>query len=192
VTSKVLLTLYISTGSKLRSSRNCRDEQLRRRSRACSDVHQTDAIVYRLRPPLMNSLFWSRVHGGAAHFPIVLIFAATLFETLGFFMRSSSRKHDFSVTGSWLMILSALSSFGAIFSGLPLSKWRVVGTGLLLRHHLFVWPAFALIIGLGTWRFMVANNASRFALAIYLSIAMIACGLIGAAGFFGGEIVLGH
>jgi hypothetical protein len=31
---------------------------------------------------------------------------------------------------------------------LALSKWKVGGTGLLLRHHLFVWPAFALVVGL--------------------------------------------
>jgi len=90
------------------------------------------------------------------------------------------------------MIFGALGSLGAVFSGLALSKWKIGGTGLLLRHHLLVWPAFALVVGLATWRFLIGNQSTRRGLAIYLSVMAIACGLISAAGFFGGEILLGR
>ena len=140
----------------------------------------------------MNSLFWSRVHGGMTHFPIALILGAALFDALGFFLHRSSTQRELSVTGYWLTILGALGSLGAVFSGLALSKWKIGGTGLLLRHHLFVWPAFALIVGLATWRFLIGNQSSQSGFAIYLSILAIACGLISAAGFFGGEMLLGR
>ena len=140
----------------------------------------------------MNSLFWSRLHGGLTHFPIALILVAMFFDALSFFLHSSPKHREFSVTGYWLTIFGALGSLGAVFSGLALSKWKIGGTGLLLRHHLLVWPAFALIVGLATWRFLIGNRSTRRGLAIYLSVMAIACGLISAAGFFGGEILLGH
>ena len=140
----------------------------------------------------MNPLFWSRLHGGLTHFPIALILGAMFFDALGFFLHSSPKHREFSLTGYWLTIFGALGSLGAVFSGLALSKWKIGGTGLLLRHHLLVWPAFALVVGLATWRFLIGNQSTHRGLAIYLSVMAIACGLIGAAGFFGGEILLGR
>ena len=140
----------------------------------------------------MDSLFWSRVHGGATHFPIALIFGAALFDGLGFIWRRWQRRREFDLVGYWLAIFAALSCFGAVFSGLVLSKWNTGGSGLVWRHHLFVWPAFALIVALGTWRFLVGYNISRRASAFYLAAMVVACALVSAAGFFGGEMLLGH
>lgn len=131
------------------------------------------------------------MHGGATHFPIVLVLSAGLFDTLGFTLPTSSKQRDFSVIGYWLGILGAFGCIGAVFSGLALSKWTIGGSGLVLRHHLFVWPAFALIVGLATWRYMVGDNPSRRAVAMYLAIMIVACALISVAGFFGGEMLLG-
>jgi uncharacterized membrane protein len=139
----------------------------------------------------MDSLFWSRLHGGATHFPIALVLGAALFDTLGFVV-PSAKGGEFRVMGYWLMILGALGSFGAVFSGLALSKWVIGGTGLVLRHHLFVWPAFALIVALGTWRYLVGRDPSRRALLLYLLTMFACCALIVAAGFFGGELLLGR
>jgi len=140
----------------------------------------------------LSPLFWSRIHGGTTHFPIALIFSAAVFESLGFFLRESPKGRDLSATGYRLVILAAVSSFAAVFTGLALSEWKIGGTGFLLRHHLFVWPAFALIVALATWRSLVGNSPTRNAFAMYLSGIVIACALIGAAGFFGGEILLSH
>jgi len=140
----------------------------------------------------MSSLFWSRFHGGATHFPIALIFGAVLFDTLSLLCRGSQRRRDFAVIGFWLVILGALGSFGAVFSGLALSKWEIGGTGQLLRHHLFVWPAFALLVALATWRLLVGHDPSRSAFRVYVGIALTSCVVIGAAGFFGGELLLGQ
>ncbi|PYK08811.1 MAG: hypothetical protein DME65_13350 [Verrucomicrobia bacterium] len=140
----------------------------------------------------MNSLFWERAHGGLTHFPIALIFAAALFDALAFFRRPPRNQRSFKDVGYWLVILGALGSLGAVFSGLALSKWTIGGTGAVLRHHLFVWPAFALVVGLATWRFLVGDNPSRRAFGLYLATMIVSCAFIGAAGFFGGEMLLGH
>lgn len=140
----------------------------------------------------MNSLFWQRAHGGLTHFPIALIFAAVLFDALAFSCPRWGKRREFKAIGYWLVIFGALGSFGAVFSGLALSHWTVSGTGSVLRHHLFVWPAFALIVGLGTWRFLVGRDPSRRALALYLITMLVGCVLVGAAGFFGGELLLGN
>jgi len=140
----------------------------------------------------MNSLFWSRLHGGATHFPIALIFGAALFDTLSFISRGSRRRHDFGVIGFWLVTLGGLGSFAAVFTGLALSKWEIGGTEQLLRHHLFVWPSFALIVGLASWRMLVGYHPSRGAFRFYIATILISCAVIGAAGFFGGELLLGQ
>jgi uncharacterized membrane protein len=140
----------------------------------------------------MNSLFWERAHGGLTHLPIALIFAAALFDALGFFRRRSSKQGEFKAIGYWLVLFGALGSFGAAFSGLMLSKGTISGTGTILRHHYFVWPSFTLIVGLATWRFLVGRNPSRRAFTLYLATMLLACSLMGAAGFFGGEMLLGH
>ena len=138
----------------------------------------------------MSSIFWARLHGAATHFPIAFIFGAGLFDALGFFC--SSKQHEFRIASYWLLVLSSIGSFGAMFSGLAASKWNACGRGLLLQHHLFVWPAFALIVGLTSWRVALGDSPSKRAFAIYLSIIAITCVLVGAAGFTGGELLLGH
>jgi uncharacterized membrane protein len=141
----------------------------------------------------MNPLFWSRLHGGATHFPIALLFAATFFDALGFFLRGHQNPHpELGVVGYWLALLGALSSFGAVFTGLALSNWSTGGGGLLWRHHIFVWPAFALLVATGTWRCLVRPETSRQAFALYLCTMALGCGSIAAAGYFGGEMLLAH
>ena len=138
----------------------------------------------------MGSLFWSRVHGGVTHFPIALLFGAALFDALTLVRPESVKKSEFAIVGYWLVILAAAGATAAVLSGLALSKWNVGGTGSVLRHHLFVWPAFALIIALATWRFLVGPSPSRQSLAAYVVSAAVACLCIGVAGFFGGEMLL--
>ena len=138
----------------------------------------------------MNSIFWTRLHGGTTHFPIAFILGAALFDALGFFR--STRQREFQTVGYWLLVLAGLGSFVAVFSGLAASKWTACGKGLLLQHHLFAWPAFALIVGLTTWRIAVVDLSSRRAFAIYVAVMAMTCVLVGAAGFSGGELLLGQ
>lgn len=138
----------------------------------------------------MNSVFWTRLHGGVTHFPIAFIFGAALFDALGFF--GSSRQREFRMTGYYLLVVGGAASFAAMLSGLAVSKWNACGTGLLLRHHLFVFPAFMLVVGLASWRIAVGNNLPKRPFAIYPSVLAITCALFGAAGYSGGELIVGH
>jgi len=140
---------------------------------------------------LLTSLFWSRAHGGATHFPIALVFASAFFDALGFYWQNSPQKRQFNAAGYLLIILSAFGCLGAVATGLALSQWQVGGTGLILRHHMVVWPAVAFIVGLGTWRCLVGKRPSTPSFKIYLGVVLVACALVGLAGFFGGEMLLG-
>jgi len=141
----------------------------------------------------MDSLFWSRLHGGATHFPIAFVLGAALFDGIAFLLPGSTRRRlEFATIAYWLMITGAAGSLGAVFTGLILSHGVIGGSGSLLRHHLFVWPAFALIIALGVWRFLVGPMPSRRGSAFCLGATGLASACIAIAGFFGGEMLLGH
>lgn len=140
----------------------------------------------------ISSIFWMQVHGAITHFPIAFLFGAALFDAIGFLLPVSSKRRSFQFTGYWLLILGGLSSFGAAFSGLAVSRWSVSGTGPLLQHHLFAWPAFALIVGLTSWRVVVVSTPSRRAFAVYLSVLALTCALVGMVGWSGGELLIGH
>lgn len=141
---------------------------------------------------VISSIFWTQAHGAATHFPIAFLFGAAFFDAIGFFLPDSSKRRRFQFTGYWLLILGGLSSFGAVFSGLAVSRWSVSGTGPLLQHHLFAWPAFACLVGLTSWRVVVVSVPSRRAFAVYLWVLVVTCALVGAAGWSGGELLIGH
>jgi uncharacterized membrane protein len=116
---------------------------------------------------------------------------SALFDIAAFLHPHGRKAADFRSTGRWLLLLGAAGAFAATISGLALSKWVVMGTGTLLQHHLLVWPAFVLIVGLAAWRMVIGDHASRLASGVYLALMGVTCGLISAAGFYGGEMLLG-
>ena len=96
----------------------------------------------------------------------------------------------FRAAGFYTLLLGALGSIGAVLSGLVISRWQLWGRGNLAHHHTFLWPAFGLLTGLAVWRLVVGNRASNRAFRIYLGIALITAALMGAAGYWGGELLL--
>ena len=82
---------------------------------------------------------------------------------------------DLHAAGYWTMIGSALGSVPAVFSGLLMTKGSVLGHGALRMHHLFVWPAFALIIA--TCNVARSGRSARHAARV--------CGLSGRRGLRG-------
>jgi uncharacterized membrane protein len=138
-----------------------------------------------------DSLFWERLHGGATHFPLALVLVSALFDAAALLMPARLQPGGLHSSARWLLVLGAIGAVGAVISGLLLSKGVVGGEGTLLRHHLFVWPAFALIVGLATWRLAMGDDISRRAFRLYLPVAAVACAFMLAAGFYGGEMLLG-
>ncbi|HEU5336552.1 MAG TPA: hypothetical protein VFU27_11340 [Terriglobales bacterium] len=60
----------------------------------------------------------------------------------------------------------------------------------MARHHVFLWPAFGLLLFLAVWRLALSKTASAAALRVYLAVVVMAALLMGAAGFWGGELLL--
>src|SRR5258708_10304214 len=131
--------------------------------------------------------------GGTSLLQVALVRASVLFDLVGLLAPDNgdkSRRSGFRAAGFYTLILGALGSLGAVLSGLVISRWQLWGRGTLAHHHMFLWPAFGLLTGLAVWRLVVGNHASNRAFRIYLGIALITAAFMGAAGYWGGELLL--
>ena len=140
----------------------------------------------------MDQLFWARMHGGATHFPIALLTVSVVFDHAGFWWRNELRRREFCAVGFYSLLIAAAASPVAVLSGIALSKGKLMGSGALLLHHLFIWPAFGLLVGLAVWRLVVRERASRLAFKCYLTMATIAAAAMMGAGYWGGEMIIGN
>jgi uncharacterized membrane protein len=139
----------------------------------------------------MNQTYGARMHGGATHFPFALLMVSVAFDHAGFWWRSEPRRRELHAVGFYSLLLAAAASPFAVLSGLALSKGTIMGTGALRLHHLFIWPAFSLLIGLAVWRLVVREHASSRASGYYLVLATIAAAAMMGAGYWGGEMIIG-
>jgi hypothetical protein len=138
----------------------------------------------------MDSALWAKAHGATTHFPLALALCSGAIDGLGFALAGRPIVRDLHATGYWTMLGGAVGSVPAVFSGLLMTKGTVLGHGALRLHHLFVWPAFALILALATWRVLVGRRATRGLFAVYLGGVGVAAGLMLAAGYWGGEMMI--
>ncbi|MCE0483435.1 MAG: hypothetical protein LV479_04250 [Methylacidiphilales bacterium] len=139
----------------------------------------------------IDPALWSKLHGASTHFPVALTMAAALFDSLGFILpERSGHKAKLHAAGYYAIILGALGTFPAVLSGLFLTKGVVLGHDALLYHHLFVWPAFAVLVALGVWRALVGEKFSERGFRLYLVGLLLTAGLMAAAGYWGGELIL--
>jgi uncharacterized membrane protein len=134
--------------------------------------------------------FWDRVHGGSTHLPIALALTSALFDVVGSIAPSGRIRERFRFSGYFALLLAALGAVPAVVSGLVLTKWDALGSGVTLLHHYFVWPSFGLLIALTVWRSIVRHRSSRIGFSIYLVAILTTAVLISIAGFWGGEMVL--
>ncbi len=139
----------------------------------------------------MNNVVWARMHGGATHFPIALLMVSVAFDVAGFWCSSDPRRREFYALGFYSLLIAAAASPAAVLSGLALSRGQLLGTGALAMHHLFVWPAFGLMIGLAVWRLVVRERASQRARGGYLALATLTFVAMMTAGYWGGEMIIG-
>jgi len=141
----------------------------------------------------MNNSLWIKMHGGMTHFPIALVMVSVVFDLAGLVVPENaekSRRAGLRATGFYTLVLGALSSFGAVASGLVLSHGEIWGQGNLVRHHMFIWPAFGLVIALAVWRLVVGNHASNRAFKLYIAASLLTAAVMGTAGYWGGELLL--
>ena len=137
-----------------------------------------------------NASFWERLHGGSTHLPIALALTSALLDGIGSLVPPGKMREHFRFSGYFTLLLAALGAVPAVISGLMLTHWDALGSGVILLHHYFVWPSFALLVGLVVWRSVVRHRTSRVGFSIYLiAIVTVAVG-ISIAGFWGGELIL--
>lgn len=138
----------------------------------------------------MDAALWTKAHGATTHFPFALALCSGALDAAGFALAGRPVARDLHAAGYWTILLGALGSVPAVVSGLLMTKGSVLGHGALRMHHLFVWPAFALLVALATWRTLVGREAARPAFAGYLFAVGVAAGLMLAAGYWGGEMMI--
>src|ERR1041384_1609996 len=124
----------------------------------------------------MDNSLWLKVHGGTTHFPIALVMASALFDLAGLVVPENaekSRRASFRAAGFYTLVLGALGSIGAVFSGLVINHWQLWGRGNLAHHHMFVWPAFGLLTSLAVWRLVVGSHASHRGFRIFWALLLL-------------------
>jgi uncharacterized membrane protein len=142
-----------------------------------------------MKPLTFEPSIWSNLHGASTHFPIALMLMSALCDCVGFFTRDAERRRSLRFADSVALVLGALASYAAVFSGLIISRWQPLGHATLLRHHLFVWPAFAMITGLAAWRLLSRNETRRGPTLRSLALILIAAAFMSGAGYWGGELL---
>ncbi len=124
------------------------------------------------------------------HFPIALVVCSVACDGLGLWRAGRAEANNLQAAGFWMILLAAAGATGAVFSGVILTHGSVLGHGALRWHHLFVWPSFALLVGMAVWRITIGRRATRAMMAGYLVVALATAALVSAAGYWGGELLL--
>jgi uncharacterized membrane protein len=138
----------------------------------------------------MESAIWAKAHGATTHFPLALALTSAVLDAASVALGGRPSGQGLRSAGHWTMVLAALGTVPAVLSGLIMTRGVVMGHGLLRLHHLFVWPAFALIVALGAWRSLRRPNADKREFAAYLALSWSAAALMAAAATFGGEMMV--
>jgi uncharacterized membrane protein len=138
----------------------------------------------------MSGDIWAKMHGATVHFPIALVLCSGALDASGFFFPGPAVRRGLHAAGYWTMVLGAAGTVPAVVSGLVMSKGVLLGHDALRLHHLFVWPAFAVIVGAAAWRVLGRESATERAPAGYMVAVGLAAILVMAAGYWGGEMMI--
>jgi uncharacterized membrane protein len=138
----------------------------------------------------MDAAIWPKMHGAAVHFPLALAMASGACDFAGLALGERPIARDLQTVGYWTMVLGALGSAVAVTSGLFLTHGSLLGHGALRMHHLFVWPAFGLLIALATWRVISPRPVPQRDRFVYLVGVVVLTALMMGAGYWGGELLI--
>jgi uncharacterized membrane protein len=138
----------------------------------------------------MSSIPWDKFHAGITHFPIALLLFSTVCDFVSVTFKALPFARELRLVSFYCLAAAALASLGAVMSGIALTNGDLWGSGDLLRHHRFIWPAFGLLVALAIWRLVVKDAIAGAAMYVYLVLMALASGFIAAAGYFGGELLL--
>lgn len=125
------------------------------------------------------------LHPAAVHFPIALLSAGWVAGVLG------RRREAAAQAASWLLWGGTVSAWAALGLGLVAAKtaphvpsaWETLNL-----HQTLGWWTVGLFTALSLWRWRLGRKAEGYFLAAWL----VACGVLLATGFQGGELVFTH
>ncbi|EDY18270.1 hypothetical protein CfE428DRAFT_4054 [Chthoniobacter flavus Ellin428] len=139
---------------------------------------------------MIEPSIWSNLHGASTHFPIALMLVSAFCDCASLlFSQAEQKQRALRSAGTITLVLGALGSYAAVFTGLVMTRWQVWGHATLLRHHQFVWPAFALMVGLATWRLVARRNPGDKLPRAYVVLMLLAAAFMSGAGYWGGEML---
>ena len=138
----------------------------------------------------MDAQVWSKVHGAMTHFPIACVPCAALADAAGLILARRIFAPHFHAFSAWLISIGALASIPAVVSWLVMTKGRMLGHGALRFHHLFVWPAFGLLIAAAAWRWFSGARLNEAPGLVYSVLIWASTGLIVTAAYWGGEMMI--
>jgi uncharacterized membrane protein len=138
----------------------------------------------------MDHATWAKLHGASVHFPIALVLCSGALDASGCCFPGVAIRRGLHAAGYWTMVLGAVGTVPAVVSGLVMTRGVLLGHDLLRWHHLFAWPAFALIVGVATWRVLADDFSSRKTALRYLAAVGLCAALVLGAGYWGGEMLL--
>jgi len=124
------------------------------------------------------------------HFPIAFAPCAAVFDAAGMLCPRKRWSRHFHAVSAWLISIAAAASVPAIVSGLVMTKGQMLGHGVLRLHHLFVWPAFAFLIGAAAWRWFSGARVWESAGFVYSALIWLSVGCVLTAAYWGGEMMI--
>jgi uncharacterized membrane protein len=140
---------------------------------------------------MLDPTIWSKAHGASTHFPIALMITSALCDTAGLLRASGAWGHALRSAGATSVVVGAAASLAGAATGLILARGQWWGHGALLQHHRFVWPGLMLMLVLAAWRLSMVRNSPHRLPLLYRVLSFSAAVLMGAAGYWGGEVLNG-
>jgi uncharacterized membrane protein len=132
------------------------------------------------------------MHGAIVHFPVALTFFAAAADAAALAVWTRPVSFHLRAAAGYALVCGAVGSLPAVVSGLFLTHGELLGDGDLRRHHLFGWPAFALLIALATWRIARWARPTWRGQGVFVLWLGVLAGLMAATGHWGGRLALAY
>ena len=133
-----------------------------------------------------------RLHPIAVHFAIALFVIAVLVDLVA----TGTRRAQYHQVAWVNLVLSALAAAVAVATGMTAEVWLspTHETHQTLDvHRWLAYGTLATILALTIWRYALRGQfPKRTAAAVYLTVSVAGLGLVGATGYYGGELVYSH
>jgi uncharacterized membrane protein len=133
-----------------------------------------------------------RLHPIAVHFAIALFVIAVLIDLAA---AGTRRLHYHQV--AWInLVLAALAAAAAVATGMTAEVWLspTHETHQTLDVHRWLgYGTLATVVVLAIWRYLLRGEfPRRAAAALYVVLSLAGLGMVGATGYYGGELVYSH